>query len=342
MLPKFNEYINSRGKVVAKPKTEKIADYDGPNPVSPQKPVTKGKNWDSMAASPKENPGPYRAPGKDKGQQKPESGLGDKGDKKLVYNPKVEGFLRETKNLSSSEFAKYMLETCGCGGMTEDIPGVTAYTSGKIHPHPPEAIKYIVYLSNKNDSVLNNMIHEMKETGCLSKLIKSLLDYPEAYDELSNLFGDDEEGPKRCGCLARAMDSSYNKFIDDQESMYESVGPPFGIDDENDKSDDVFNNEEDDEEDDMDSDDDFDMDDEDSEDSDFDMDDEDDMDSDADFDMDDEDSEDSDFDMDDKSMHKRPSKPRKLKKKFAHDNLLSAMSNHNSIKDAMKKYMSGF
>ena len=240
------------------------------------------------------------------------------GDKNLRYEPnteykqevvksswaKTENFLNKTKGMSLSEFTKYMLDECGCGAVQDDeLPYVTAYTTGKFQPHPPEAVKYVVVLANKNNNILDNMVREMKASGMLGKLMKTLLENPEAYDELTSLFGDSQEGPSRCKLFAKSMNSSLDSFLKDQKSMYESVSSPIGFDMEDDE----------------------------------DMDMEDDMD-DEDMDMED-DMDDEDMDMeDDMEDDMRPEEldaeqPPRLKKKFAHNHLLDAMKEFDHFRN---------
>lgn len=293
------EYLNAKGTLVDAPSIETVPDYDGPDDKAPP---GGGAN--------------YKATGTPKAAAKGENGFGNMGEKSLKYNPAndskkektvatwpkttTEAFLEKTKGMSMAEFTRFMLEDCGCGvpQAAEDLPFVTAYSTGKIQPHPPEAIKYVVVLANKNDEVLGNLVHEIKGSGGLSKLLKTVLAHPEAYDELVGLMGDDNEGPNIAGSLARAMHSNFNKFLMDQEGMYESVAPPIGLDDEEEEG---FG------------------------DNSFEEEPEDDHDMEG---MDDEDHDDAgdDSDMDDIPHHAKPQ--RKLKKKFAWNHML----------DAMKKY----
>jgi len=203
------EYVDDQGKLVEKPKVKQVADYDGPNPKTPP---------DKKSAAYRPANDNVKSPTID--QEK--NGLGEMGDKKLKYEPnteykqeviksypKTEGFLKKTKGMSLSEFTKYMLDECGCGEINDDdVPYVTSYTTGKFQPHPPEAIKYVVVLANKNENILQNVIREMKSSGMLGKLIRSLFENPEAYDELTNLFGDPENGQGRCRMFARSMNNS--------------------------------------------------------------------------------------------------------------------------------------
>jgi hypothetical protein len=351
----MKEYMDDKGKVLERGREDVKGEYKGKTPNCP--PGSNSKPYISSAIKPGEK------------------GLGEVGDKELVYEPdtekspkiktKTEGFLNKTKGMSLSEFTKYMLKECGCGQVEgDDLPYVTAYTSGKFQPHPPEVIRYISILADKNDGILQNLVGQMISMGYLGKLLKAIFEHPQAYEELVSLFGD-ENGPSRCKSFAGAMNNSYDKFISDQESMYESVSSPIGFEDEMGEEGEkrrMHGHEDFEDEDSEDSDSDFE--DEDSEDSDFENEDEDsedsdfeneDEDEDSDFEdeedseesdfEDEEDSEESDFEDEDEGKFEDESdeygdemrpKSKKLKKKFAHDNLLDAMRNHEHMFKKMR------
>ena len=260
-FPKFYEYLDQKGKLIEKPKEEEIPDYHGDQDAAPQKPVTKGRKWDAEYAKPlKDAQKPYRAPGKDMSMQQSLGkedgpGLVGQGDKRLVYNPSLKGgsskninggkelsgwdkktkteqFINKTKDMSFQEFTTYMRGLTEIAGGAEDLPMVTAYTAGKFHPHPPEAMQYVVSLASKNDRILEQLIYAMKKQGMLGKLLKTMMEHPETSDELTKLLGDEADGPRHCRGLARAMHKQHTDFLDKQNSMYESVAPPFGEDDD--------------------------------------------------------------------------------------------------------------
>lgn len=319
----MKEYVNEKGKVVEKAKTDVKADYTGNEVKAPHG----GK--------------PYSAKDVKKTSGKElESGLGKLGDKDLEYVPdtvkskkvtKTENFLNKTKGMSLTEFTKYMLEECGCGQVSDDtLPFITAYTTGKFQPHPPEVIRYISVLADKNQGILENLVSQMVSMGYLNKLLKAVFEHPEAYEELTNLLGDDD-GPKRCNSLVGAMNNSYSKFISDQEGLYESVSSPVGFDldeieeEEEEEEDSDENMPEDSAELDLDSDDAEDEEEsedlEDSEGEDL---------SDEDLDDDAEESETED------SGEEESAPERRLKKKFAHDHFLDAMKNHEHMLKSMR------
>lgn len=234
---KFQEYLTAKKTLVKTPKTEVVPDYPGPDGKTP--PTEKGGK---KAA-------PYKAAGSDKGSQKCEKGLADKGSiapykPKLEEKPKTlptfpkgktESFLNTTKDMSLSEFTAFMLNECGCTTMEEEgLPTVTSYVAGKFHPHPPEVIKYISALSEKNERILENLIHELKRSGLLGKALKNMLSHNESYDELTRLLGEESDGQNRARAFARSMNENYSKFLEEHNSLFEHVGPPMGEEDEED------------------------------------------------------------------------------------------------------------
>jgi hypothetical protein len=274
-----------------------------------------------------------------------EKPLGELGDEENKYEPdtdtskthkvpKTEGFINKTKGMSLAEFTRYMLEECGCGQVSgEDLPYVTAYSTGKIQPHPPEAIRYVSVLANKNEGILENLVSTMISMGYLNKLLKTIFEHPQAYEELTSLLSDEKEGPARCDSFVGSMNKSYSNFLSDQEGLYESVSGPIGFEDEM-------------EDEEPDSDEDF----EDMDDEEFgpeeEIDDEEEIDSEDDeFESEEEDEIDLEKDSDEEfgpeeghhedDMEDEP-RPRRLKKKFAHDNLLNAMKKHEFMMKAMR------
>lgn len=333
----MKEYIDSKGKVLEKGRVDVKGDYVGTPPAAP-----KGGN-------------PYVA----KSVKAGEKGLGEMGDEKLKYEPntdtaakvtKTEGFLNKTRGMSLAEFTKYMLQECGCGQVSgDDLPYVTAYSTGKIQPHPPEAIRYISTLANKNDGILENLVSTVIGMGYLNKLLKAIFEHPQAYDELTALLSDDNDGPRRCGSFVGSMNNSYSKFLSDQEGLYESVSGPIGFEDEEDLESDEDSELEDDEDVDDDGEEDF-GDEEDSEigddedvgdeedlgdDEDSDIGDDEGIDSDEDSELGDEEGE-SDFGSEEEPEHHEEMPKKRLKKKFAHDHLLDAMKKHEFMMKAMR------
>lgn len=203
--PQVSEYLNASGKLVEKPLVDMKADYKGPDPNSP----------------PGKNSTPYRAANSGGGKSSSaQSGLGDMGYKNLKYEPntntetgdkvvsswpktKTEHFIAQTRDMSTAEFSQYMIEAHGCK-----------------HVDFIKAVKYVAELANHNDSLMGNFVHEVKNTGGIGKLLRTILTQPEAFEELQELFGE-----KRAKSLRRTM----NKQI------LEGVSPPIGPDGPNDE-----------------------------------------------------------------------------------------------------------
>jgi hypothetical protein len=208
------------GSVVEKPSTEVVADYPFKAPPSPPEPKTKGKNWDAKAPK-ASKPLPYKGAGTDPGQQTAKEGLGNlgsipkeeikltAGDSQYIpggktlgdYSTKTEAFLKKTKDMSFSEYTQVIKEELNVDGV--------------IHTELPRAIQYIASLS-KNENVLRDVVVEFRKQNLVSRLIETLMNYPEAYQSLSRLLGDEQKGLSRCNALVRAMN--------------ENIGPPVGLD----------------------------------------------------------------------------------------------------------------
>jgi hypothetical protein len=317
----MKEYVDEKGKVVEKAKTDTKADYKGKEVKAPKG----GKPYSAKDA-------------KKPSKKEMDAGLGKLGDKELEYVPdtakakkvmKTESFINKTKDMSLADFTKYMLEECGCGQVEgDDLPYVTAYTTGKFQPHPPEAIRYISALAGKNDGVLENLVSTMVSMGYLNTLLKIIFSYPQAYEELTSLFSDDKDGPDRCKSFAGAMSNSYSKFLSDQDDLYESVSSPMGFElddlgeedaDEESDEEDLDSEEDSDHEEDLDSD-------EGSEDSSTEDEEE----------YDDEEDMEGEEPSEDDMEEEEPKQEKRLKKKFAHDHLLNAMRNHEHMFKAMR------
>lgn len=211
------EYINASGKLVEKPTVSMVPDYNGPDPHAPQ------KAGHADLGNQTGSPSPYRAANSSNYSTKAESGLGDKGDKALKYEPstdtskdggqkvvsswpkmKTESFLEKTKEMSLTEFASYMIE-CGCGQV------------------PAESIKHAADVLTTETSI-SRTLFEVKRNGKLDLLVRSILEHPEAYSSLIKLFSEGEEGSRRWQIF--------------NQSMMETVGPPIGLEDEEDEEDD--------------------------------------------------------------------------------------------------------
>jgi hypothetical protein len=385
---KFDEYFNSKGSLVTKPKVVPVADYDGPDGSKPLSAVTKDLGMSipksvgevnpyvvkTKAVVPPGNKGGLAYDGKkvtklpdgtgkegtvvknqwpNKKSNQKSAKIAAKSGVKTWPRTKTEEFIDKTKDMSISEFTQYMLKECGCqSGMDEDgggddaLPMVTAYTTGKFHPHPPEAIKYVVALAKANPRVMDSLIHEMKRAGALDGMLGSTLDHPESFDHLTDLLGDDEEGPRRSKNLVRSMDDKFSKFQEEQEGMYESVAPPYGIHDDDDEEGDQSPHPTDPA---IDGGDEEGMDSPDVGGDDEELPDDDEMGPEGDLPdpgatgeegLDGEDGEEPEGPPEQDGTPPAPpeDQPRRLKKKFPHDHLIDAMGEYDHMRDKMKRY----
>lgn len=328
--------MNARGEI-NKPQEKEIADYEGPNQKSP--PAAKTPFLDKEMAPPKtkHEPKPYSAPGKSAGNKAAESGFGDTGDKNLIYNPdtkkipkqdniegqktknyppnkktKTEQFLDATKGMSIHEFTNHMI-TKRREGFDEYLPKISE------NQHPQEIIRYVSALANKNDSIMEDLVHALKRNGCFKKLIESLMDIPESLNMIIELLSN-EDGARRCRQLVRCMEDSYT----------EAVGPPFGVSDKGPINGQPFDTVPDEDEEDTD---DFATDEDEGEENDEDDEYEDDE-------YDDEgEGEEGEEGEDEDEYNKFPKFPiKKNKKKFAHDNILDAMGDYEHMRAKMRSY----
>jgi len=214
----FQEYIDNRGKLLNKAPTKTVPSYEGPSPKSPPKGARKGKNWEVKVKDPSATQ-PYSNASDDWGPVKKEKGgFGDMGDKGLVYEPSekatadgkkkatwpkgatTEGFLRETKDMSTAQFARHVKKSLNehCGCEDKKAPHVVAYSIGAFHPDPIQAIKYVTYLANENAHLRRALIREAKRVGCVDKLLGEMLLMPETLTALAEaLNGPDGESLER-------------------------------------------------------------------------------------------------------------------------------------------------
>lgn len=228
------EYIDNNKKLVEKPK-ELDCDYDGPEDKAPVK--TSGAV---------DTPAPYKPANAAEKAKPAEKGLADLGNKAFVYNPdtkggnsklypggtemkgdwstKTESFIKKTSKLSPSEFAKFMLKESVQIDINE-MPFLASYEGNlKIKPHPSDVARYVASISKLDSRITEQFIHEIKRTGQFKSLLEAILSHPEAYEELASLL-ENEEGEKRSKLFAKALIKSHKK-------MEEAVGPPMGLDQE--------------------------------------------------------------------------------------------------------------
>lgn len=253
----FQEYLDDKKKVVEKPKAEMVPDYHGPQQNNPPFPGAK----------------PYKGEANKPPTDKKEKSLGDEGDPKLKYEPKVgeskdmahwtetSKWVNATKNMPMDEF---LSQFKGKGIVGLDTVVETARRC------------------KENNSLLNDLVRSMKREGLLESLVQEVFKHDESLKKIAHILESDIHSARR---MVRAMNEAVGPPAHDEEMM----GKPSDEDLKDPDMDELENDEEDEDEDE----DDLGLDDEDMDDEDGDMGDM------ADLDMDDED---EDMDMDDQDM----------------------------------------
>lgn len=208
---KFNEYLNAKGTVQTKPEVDPKADTGPDAAKKPETPATKGKNWKAevpLAGAPKD----YTSSDKPWKPKKAETGLSDKGDKKLVYEPKTpidpegkkvktwpkvttEEFLANTREMSLAQFTKFISEQNKT--VAENLPPCSC--------DPVQAARYVVALANANEHIMETVVREIKRSGCFDKLVNEVFTHQEAFVEMALMMADEENGIKNARRLVRAL-----------------------------------------------------------------------------------------------------------------------------------------
>ena len=326
--PQVKEYLDGNGKLVDKPGESVNGDVSIVQKPAPQAAVTSGKGWDAQAQPVTGQAKPYQNPTTPSTPPKGESGLGDQGDKNLLYDPskgkpgdspnvpggttikdlatKTEQFLKKTREMNLSEYFGVIYEE---GALDRD----------------PRAVQYVAHLCKENKVALEALVHELRRKELLGEVLSLMMEYPETYTGLTSLFGESNE---RCRSFARALN--------------EEVGPPIGLEDleDDEEEDDELGGEFDDEDEDLGGmGDEFDDDEEDDE---FDDEEDDELDGEEDLDngdMDDEDIGDEEGGMMGKMMGKHTGMGKMKRKRRGPrgmKGLMGALAKHPGLRDFMK------
>jgi hypothetical protein len=149
----FNEYLSSKGKV-----EDAVVDIHG-DQIDPK-------------TSPKNSPDgkPYCSSGKNK---KSDKGLGDEGDKELIYKPDTASNKKPTK-IPTMEFSQYEL-----------IPLIT------------ESLE-------QNPFFAENIVRDLKQKGLLGILVGEMMEHKETYKHIASLMAH-KSGEQICAKLVNAM-----------------------------------------------------------------------------------------------------------------------------------------
>jgi hypothetical protein len=250
----FSEYLSDKGKM-DKVKVDPLADTGPDGKKFMPKAQTKGHKWHNVTATEALqiddtpngdgakptpiSPKPYSAPGTDPGQLTADGGkngkpgknnpdqLVKKGDQEFVYNPKVqdqrlkasvktfeeppmkttEEFLNKTRSLNAGQYAEYVLKQTNAEGVKQII----------------ETVKAI----SKNNDLIEALVREIKRNGDFPKLVESILNQPELYNELAIGLAHEIKGKE----IARQMAKAINEITAPSASKKEDY------DDEDDEED---------------------------------------------------------------------------------------------------------
>jgi hypothetical protein len=170
----FREFLDEKKKLVTNPPTEKIPDFKGKIPKSPQG----GKPYSNAQAAVK--------------PKGPEKGLGDEGDDSLKYNPKID---QKDKELTAWTSIKELAEKYNTG-INSDSLG---------------AIQKVAKLA-ENANCVATIVLEFKRNGTLPLLLKQMLTVSETYDCFVELLNS-QYGEEISERLASAMDTCLSEMV---------------------------------------------------------------------------------------------------------------------------------
>ncbi len=218
MFQKFSEYIDSKDKLQTKPIISIDADT-GPEPKKGDKPAKSakgGKGWKVEGAQVKDDEAkPYKGSGTDPGQPTYEKGLTYKGDEKLVYKPKVEdqklkipygnkteNFINQTKELSSTQYAEFILS--------------------KKDGQATKKVLELAEVIGKNEELIETLVREIKRKGNFDKLMESILNQPETYTEFAISLASVDNSKN----IARQLAKAINEITAPPEAEEDEEMPP--------------------------------------------------------------------------------------------------------------------
>jgi len=119
----------------------------------------------------------------------------------------AEQFIEQTKNLSPKEFVDFF-----CEGAGEPLPTVTDLYGNEFTPDPTQVVEYLAALVNRNPKLMSRFVREIKrQEGGMGGLMAEVQDHPEFYTMLVEGMTEPEEGKRKCGRIARAMNEDYMK-----------------------------------------------------------------------------------------------------------------------------------
>lgn len=205
----FKEYLDEKGKLQEKPVIDPKADT-GPTPTkAPQTPDTKGKNWKSevpLAGKPND----YAPATSPKKQQKYDKGLGDDGDKNLIYEPDVEGKNKEVSTWPKTKMENFIEKT-------KDLP-LGEFTNLIVKEHKSEEkfplgiLKKANDLISENPTLMETFVREVKRNGAFDLLVKEMLNHNETIVEVAYQMAV-PEGALMCSKLIESLQNI--EFLDE-------------------------------------------------------------------------------------------------------------------------------
>jgi hypothetical protein len=184
MFKSFQEYIDQNKKLVEKPKVAKVADFEGKQPVKPEK---EKKAKDAGGSEQVGEVKPYSNGENAKDPHKDDkAGLGYKGDSGLVYEPKVDEKSKETKTWPKTGMSEWVKETknLSVADLARKIKEENKGCSEGIH----EVAKKLVEACKCNNKNVTTFVREAKRGRVLESLMKELFNLQESYEILSGLI----------------------------------------------------------------------------------------------------------------------------------------------------------
>lgn len=212
---KFQEYLNSKGKVQTSGKVQQVADFEGSVDSKP----AKEKMHKDAGGKGQDGPvNPYKGGVDAKDPNKSvKDGFAHKGDKKLKYEPdtkvketsrkqvtwpktKTQEWIDHTKDMSLAEFTKSV--------RSEALKGLS-----ECQDSPHNSIKETVSVCKCNKKYVSALVREMKRNGLFGNLMKEMVNHPETFKALAIMMEKDETYARK---FAKALS--------------EMVAPPMGDD----------------------------------------------------------------------------------------------------------------
>lgn len=207
---KLKEYLDSKGKI-DKPTVSVNGDYSPPSADSPEKGEPQ-KSVDGVIGPKVDNPKPYMA----KDEKNPKSDeLASAGDKSLVYEPETNTSKGHEIKLKNSKFVKENSSLKGFEYSRKLMEEGSGYSLYMIEAAATAC---------GNDRAMENFVHEVYRQGGLWELLERVLSYDVAFQG-----------------LAKINEDSNNKVL---KKINEAIGPPIGLDDEEDMGDEDLDDEE--------------------------------------------------------------------------------------------------